>query len=191
MKNCICWMCSQWLLLSAFWSTLFLSAGTPMTHKFIMTEVSSQLIAVKGLMLSIGTILVNSTFNRYGKSIYRFYRLFIVLEMLLYATVIPLMVIGGVIPTWLYYVATAIGDMVIARNIICCNNRMRRLIYQGEDRETHDNCRPIMQSTACIGGNLIACCGIPLSTSFWFIGIGVVVGDILFLVAYHKAPRDM
>lgn len=189
MKNCIYWMCSQWLLLSTFWSTLFISAGTPMTHKFIMTEVSSQLIAAKGLVLSIGTILVNSTFNRYGRCVYKFYRYFVLVEMLLYITLIPL-IVNGCIPTWLYYVLTAVGDMIIARNIICCNNRMRRLIYKGEDRETHDNCRPIMQSTACIGGNLIACCGLPLSTSWWMVGIGVLLGDILFLVAYHKAPVD-
>lgn len=189
MKNCVCWMCSQWLLLSAFWSTLFLSAGTPVTHKFVITQVSSQLIAMKGMMLSIGTILVNSTFNKYGKSIYRFYRLFLIVEMVIYLALIPLMVMGS-LPAWVYYVMTAMCDMVIARNIICCNNRMRRLIYHGEDREMHDNCRPIMQSVACIGGNLIACCGLPVSTSWWMIGIGVVLGDILFWVAYHQAPKD-
>jgi len=183
-------MCSQWLLLSTFWSTLFLSAGTPVTHKFIMTQVSSQLIATKGMMMSIGIILVNSVFTRYGKKIYRFYRYFLIVEMVMYIALIPLMVYNSV-PTWAYYMMTAMCDMVVARNIICCNNRMRRLIYHGEDREMHDNLRPVMQSVACIGGNLIACCGLPLSTSWWMIGIGVLLGDGLFWIAYRKAPEDI
>ena len=183
-------MCSQWLLLSTFWSTLFLSAGTPVTHKFIMTQVSSQLIATKGMMMSIGIILVNSVFTRYGKKIYRFYRYFLIVEMVMYIALIPLMVYNSV-PTWAYYMMTAVCDMVVARNIICCNNRMRRLIYHGEDREMHDNLRPVMQSVACIGGNLIACCGLPLSTSWWMIGIGVLLGDGLFWIAYRKAPEDI
>ena len=183
-------MCSQWLLLSTFWSTLFISAGTPMTHKFIMSQVSSQLIAAKGMMLSIGIILVNSMFTKYGKSIYKFYRCFLIVEMAIYIALIPLMVYNS-IPTWAYYIMTAMCDMVVARNIICCNNRMRRLIYHGEDREMHDNLRPVMQSVACIGGNLIACCGLPLSTSWWMIGIGVLLGDGLFWIAYRKAPEDI
>lgn len=190
MKNCIYWMCSQWLLLSTFWSTLFLSAGTPVTHKFLMTQVSSQLIATKGMLMSIGAILVNSVFTKYGKKIYRFYKWFLMVEVVLYMALIP-MIIVGVIPARAYYMMTAVCDMVIARNIICCNNRMRRLIYNGEDRETHDNLRPVMQSVACVAGNLISCCGLPLSTSWWMIGIGVVVGDVLFWVAYRKAPEDI
>jgi hypothetical protein len=110
--------------------------------------------------------------------------------MAIYIALIPLMVYNS-IPTWAYYIMTAMCDMVVARNIICCNNRMRRLIYHGEDREMHDNLRPVMQSVACIGGNLIACCGLPLSTSWWMIGIGVLLGDGLFWIAYRKAPEDI
>lgn len=189
MKLYINWMLHQLLLHGEFWSVLFLSAATPVTRKFLISNVSSQLLAVKGIIFSIGIILVNGVYNKYGDKIYQRYRSICVAEIGMYVALAVSMVYFGMSAP-VYFMTETVSDIIIGRNIICCNSRIRRIVYNGEERETFDNSRPIAQSIAAVIGNLIAMIEIPASVCFILFSIGVIMGDVFLYIVHRKISAD-
>ncbi len=188
MKVYLKWMTSQYLIHAAFWSVLFFAAAFPVTHKWLMTEVSDKLIAFNGLVGSVGIIVVNSCFNKYGDRMFKLFRLSVALEIVVYATILPLVGFGKITPTF-YYLTTTFVDIVLLRNIVCCNNRLRKLLYDKEVREKYDNSCPIANAAGSIIGSCIGMLSLPLWLAWCFVAAGVVIGDIFLFAAHHSAVR--
>ena len=188
MKVYLKWMVSQYLIHDVFWSVLFFSAAFPMTHKWLMTEVSDKLIAFNGLVGSVGIIVVNSLFNKYGDKMFKLFMLSVALEMLVYATILPLVGFNKITPTF-YYLTTTFVDIVLLRNIVCCNNRLRRMLYDREIREKYDNSCPIANAAGTIIGSCIGMFSLPLWLAWCCVAAGVVIGDVFLILAHRSTTK--
>ena len=179
-------MTSQYLIHAAFWNVMFFAASFPVTHKWLMTEVSDKLIAFNGLVGSVGIIVVNSCFNKYSDKMFKLFNLSVCLEMLVYATILPLVGFGKITPTF-YYLTTTFVDIILLRNIVCCNNRLRKLLYDKEVREKYDNSCPIANAAGAIIGSGIGMLSLPLWLAWCCVAAGVVIGDVFLIMAYRSA----
>ena len=188
MKLYMRWMLRQLLIHADFWSMLFISTASPVTHKLVMENVSSRLIAAKGLVDAIGIIVITALFNRFGDRIYKHFVAIAMCENVAY-TLMLVGVITRTISITTYYVIESIAWILLTKNLICCCNRIRRFIYESEEREKFDNNRHIAMSAATIIGNSVALFVIPEWAAWMLMSLGIICGNLFSVLAYKQARR--
>ena len=188
MKVYMRWMTKQLLIHSCFWSILLCSAAGPVTHKLLMEAVSSRLIAIKGLVDAIGTILVTAAFNRWGDKIYRHMRAIAIGEILGYGALI-VGVIAGTLSLTQYFVLETLAWVLLTNLLICSNNKVKRYLYAADEREKFDNNRSIAFSSACVIGNSIAMLSMPPAVAWSLFLLGIAIGNVFSVLAYNQARQ--
>lgn len=172
---------------ATFWSTLFFSMAYPVTHMAIIENINKNYIALQGVVLNIGLILVNTSFiAKIGDLIFKHFRFLCVLEILAYGVLVGCTAFG-VSSIKTYYVVDMFLYALITRNMICCGNRLRRIIYKEKDREDFDNANPIACAIAnIIGSVLVFLIPLPLWFAWMLMFIGISVDNAFYIIIYRK-----
>lgn len=182
------WMWSQMMIQASFWSCLFFSAAFPHTHKYLITNISSKLISMETIVGGLGIIFIHSLFNKYSDFFFKRFKLLCVIECVVYGIGLP-MVGCGWISASSYFVTDIICGALVCRAIFCGANRLRKLVYDREERERYDNCEPIARAAACLIGGALSMLPIPLWMAWSFIAVGCVIDDVFYWIIYNKVTK--
>lgn len=188
MKTYVNWMMKQSLIHADFWSILFISIANPVTHKLVMENVSSQLIAARGLWDAVGIIVITALFNKFGDRIYKHFVAIAMCENIVYAIIIT-GVITKVVSITTMFMVESIAWILLTKNLICCCSRIRRFLYESEEREKFDNNRHVATSAAEIIGYSVAMLVVPEWLAWSLISLGIICGNMFSILAYKQARR--
>ena len=183
------WMWNDLMIQACLWSTLLYSIGYPNIKLLVMRSIDPKYIAFEGIFISVSTIITSSCFNKWGDKIFKFMPVFLITESVLYCGLVP-SILTGVVSVKAYFIIDIIAYSCIARNIICCGSRMRRILYKDEVREQFDNSLPIASAIASvIGGTVVMCCTIPLWLSWVIMGVGTSIDNVFLYVVYRRVKK--
>ena len=176
------------MIQATFWSTLAWCIAFPTIHLEIMREIDSRLFALNSIVIACGTIVSNSCFNKWGDKIFKQFILILLIESICFTTT-GCLVLAGVFTAKMFFLVEMVTVATLTRCIVCSGKRLRRLIYEGEEREKYDINDPIAMSAATILGGVIALIGIPSWLAWVVMMIGVSIDNVFYVVIYKKATK--
>ena len=182
------WMCRDLMIQATFWSTLLFSISHPHTHKYLVSNINANMMAIQGVMTSVMIIISNSSFNKWGDKIFKYFQHMCIAEIIAYGFALTAVGFGYISPT-LYILIDIFAYGCITRNMICSGNRLRRIIYKNEIRERYDNSAPIANSAACIIGGLLALIPFPDWLPWIVMICGISVDNVFYLIIYKRAVK--
>lgn len=188
MKATAKWMTNQLLIWNKLVCMFLFSISHPVIHQYLISGISPRLIAMESVMISLSTIIVNSLFIKYAERVFRYMPLLLLAETGIYATICP-SIHFGLISARMYYLIEITTVAIITRNLSCCGNRIRRILYAGEEREKYDTCVPIADAIAVIAGGSIAMIGIPLHWAWIVVMAGVIADDIFLMIIWLRLRK--
>lgn len=151
-----------------------------------MEHVSAQYLAIETIIFNVGIILVNCCFEKHGDKIYPHYPKILLLESVVYV-IIVILAATEMMSIATYFIVDICTRAVITRNIMCCANKLKSIVYKGEAREKYDNTVPVASAIACCTGASIALFPIPLWLGWVCVCIGVSVDNVFYYLAYRES----
>lgn len=182
------WMMNDPMILATFFSTLFFCIAHPQIHLYLMKGITSNFMAIQGIVFASGTLICNSCFHKWGDRLFKLFPYMCITETVVYSTVVPL-IACGVIDQKIYFIIDMIMFATITRNMMCSSNRLRRMIYQNEEREKFDNSCPMASAAACILGGLIAMIPMPLWIAWIGVAFGTSIDNVFYAYVYYRVTR--
>ena len=173
------------MIMATLLATVFFSIAHPCVHKYLMMHIPEQYLAMETIIINIGVIVVNYLFDKKGDKLYKLYPWFLLFESILYTSLVVLLVCG-VVDAKVYFIGDVFIRAIITRNIMCCANRLKRIVYEGESREKFDITTPVACAIACCIGSSIALFTIPLWLGWICISIGVSIDNLFYYLAYRE-----
>lgn len=189
MKMYTTWMWGQLMIHACFWRSIFFAWAFPHTHKFLIENISSKLLSTETITLAISTIVITSLFNKYSEKIFEHFKLYCVVECLLFAIILPAVGTGLITPSNYFIVNITIAP-VVGRMINCSATRLRRMVYDREMRERYDNCHQIALAAAGIIGGVLGMIEIPLWVAWSLVAVGVVIDDVFYWIIYNQVTKE-
>ena len=173
------------MIMATLLATMFFALAHPCIHKYIISQIPEQYLAMEMIIVNIGVIVTNYLFDKYGNKLYKFYPVFLLSETVLYTSLVILLSLN-IVDARVYFIGDVIIRATITRNIMCCANRLKRIVYEGESREKFDITVPVACAIACIIGSVVALFNIPLWLGWICIAIGVSIDNLFYYLAYRE-----
>lgn len=174
------------LIQATFWSNLFYSIGYPYIHVVTMRAINESMISANTLVICICTIAINSMWNRKSHVLYRLLPMLMALESIAYLIISTLLAFSDTFsPLW-YYILDTILFSLVSRNIICGANKLKALVYTGDDREKYDNTVQIASCISTIIGSIfILLIDVPTQIAIMLSWAGITIDNILYFLEYR------
>lgn len=190
MVVCIKWMCRQYMLHAHFWSTIGYTMMFPTMHKYFMGSIPDNFLAIENIIFSIASIVISSLANKYGDWFLKFYPKWCIIDTLSFGLIIILTATNSITVSTFYLIRIILISCV-CRSMGAACNRMKRLVYDGEEREKYDNCLNIVGCSASLIGSSVAMIGIPIWLAWCIFGFSVVIDDIMYMFAWSKITKHI
>ena len=137
-------------------------------------------ISLESIVTCLAGVIFPTLWKKYSDKLYTKYGYLLTTEGILY-TLICILLIGGYINYKAYYILDMLLFVVISKNIICGNNKLKAIRYKGETREEYDNNINIVSNlSSLIGFTLSFILTIPVSLAFILITIGICFDNIFY-----------
>lgn len=178
------------MILATFVATIFYASTYPYIHRYIMTMVSDNAVALNEIINCVGVIISGAIWNKFSDRLFPFYPLFCFLETICDVAVTVWALTTGHIAA--YYILSCIEFSVITRNMICGGNVLRILRYQSDkEREHYQNNNNSASALASIIGSIIA---MKLNLSFPIMlalaTFGNATDNIFYVVIYYQTVKN-
>ena len=177
------------LIASSVASNLFYSLSYPVVHTYLMSFVDPRTVSICSLMSCVIVALVNKSWLRYSKKLYKYFKHLLIIEGIVYSILIGMILSTSISPCT-YYIFDTLLFATITNNIICGGVKLKSLRYQGEEREKFDNTINYWANISCIIGFLIS----SIITFSWRIGfiiifISVIVDNGFYYIVYKETSK--
>lgn len=177
------------MIASSIASNLFYSLSYPVVHTYLMSFVNPRTVSICSLMSCVIVALVNKTWLKYSKKLYKYFKHLLIIETLLYSILLGMILLNYISPCT-YYIVDTLLFATITNNIICGGVKLKSLRYQGETRERFDNTINYWANISCILGFLIS----SIITFSWRIGfiiifISVTVDNAFYYIVYKETSN--
>lgn len=175
------------LLLANFISNLFYSIAYPTVHFVLIKDINEKIISLNAIVVCIAGIIAPIVWNKKSNELYNKYGYLLSIEGISYI-LLTIAFIIGTIDSRLYYLIDTILFSIITKNIICGNNKLRAIRYNGEEREKFDNDSNILSNTSSlIGFTISLLLPIPKYLAFIMLGIGIISDNVFYYRAYKES----
>lgn len=181
-------MMKDWLIRGAFLEVLFLSISSPTMKILVTSAITPQLIASRFMVGNISVILFTVLYDKYSDNIYKWYPIMSGMRIIVYTVAVSL-ILSNKLTIPAYYIIDIIISTMVSKSIHCCYARMKRLAYNGEDRERFDNYKPIAAATAGLIGNTFAFIGVSTSIAWICFAISVIIDNICGIIQWYDLKR--
>lgn len=177
------------MILANFIVDTFYSSTYPFIHKEVMQYVTSSQVAILNIIDCLGVILYSWAWNKYGKTLYKFYPYFCMLETILTISTTTAYILTHNIVAC--YLVDSVVFTIITRNILCGTIRMKAARYPDSDsREKFDNRNNGYSSLATIIGSVIAIwLKLPYAIMLVIATVGNCIDNIAFTIIYYKMKK--
>lgn len=160
----------------------------PSIHIWVMSAVNSRMMSTVNLLTNIAITIVAILWNKYGSKLFKYYKVFLILETILEAIVCIVSVYTG--NALAYYISDSIIYSLITRHIIAGGNRIRANRYKTpESRSKYDNNAQMLSSIAGIIGPSLAFILNPSISTSIIIGTVSCTLDNAFMWVFHSECR--
>ena len=180
---------SKLMLTANLISTLFYSVSYPYIYAETIKVVPHMYIGIEQIVSCLGTIVFCKIWNAYSDKLFRYYDVFlwleIVADIVLFADVLIRQNLN------FYFLLNVITYAVITKQVICGGTKMKARVHPTEKlREQYDNNASIVNSIATLVGAGIAMIFVfDLKWLFVCAFIGNVIDNAFFLYIYNKIRR--
>lgn len=177
------------LILASFLSTLFFGIGMPVETTYIFHALAPKAIALRDIIVCLGSLLATNLWNRYGDKLYPYWGILAILEVVCTAIIMAgLFIFPGMETT--YFIGMGLVNALIVRNMVCGGNKLRALLFEGKERELFDNYNMMAMSSAVIIGGIVNLLYTPpIWLAFTCIFIGVTVDNILYWRVWKNSQK--
>lgn len=177
------------MILASFLTTLFYASTYPYINKYIITNVSENMIALNQIINCASIIIFGSLWNKFPQKLFKHYPKYCVLETILNITITLFVLLTDNIIG--YYLLDTFIFSVVTRNIICGNIKLRARRYTTEEKRSEfDNNDNSAYAAATIIGSLIA---MILHLSFPVMIVLATIGNCIdntfYVFIYRKTIR--
>ena len=177
------------LIVSSIASNLFYSLSYPIVHTYLMSFMESRTVSICSLISCIIVALVNKSWLRYSKKLYKYFKHLLIIETIAYSILVGMMLSNSISPCT-YYIFDTLLFATITNNIICGGVKLKSLRYRGEEREKFDNNINYWANISSIIGFLIS----SIITFSWKIGfiiifISVIVDNGFYYIVYKETSK--
>lgn len=178
------------LLTANFLYKLFYSLALPTVTKLLVSNITNKYIAFNAIVECSLAIILGKLWNKYNSKFFKYYGVYVVLELIGYWTLIIFVLTNKINYSWFYIIDTMLFA-IISTNILFGNSKLKTLIYaNGEDRNKFDNDVEVYLNSATLIGcglNLV----LNLSNNMAFISmiVGMMTRDLLYLVTYKETKN--
>lgn len=180
---------SKLMLTANLISTLFYSVSYPYIYAETIKVVPHMYIGIEQIVSCLGTIVFCKIWNAYSDKLFRYYDVFlwleIVADIVLFADVLIRQNLN------FYFLLNVITYAVITKQVICGGTKMKARVHPNEKlREQYDNNASIVNSIATLVGAGIAMIFVlDLKWLFVCAFIGNVIDNAFYLYIYNKIRR--
>lgn len=174
------------LLLANFISNLFYSIAYPTVHFILIKDINEKIISLNAIIVCIAGIIIPILWNKKSNELYNKYGYLLSFEGISYI-LLTIAFIIGTIDSRLYYLIDTILFSIITKNIICGNNKLRAIRYNGEEREKFDNDTNILaNASSLIGFTISLLISLPEHLAFILLCIGIISDNIFYYKVYKE-----
>lgn len=177
------------IIMATFLTTLFYASTYPYINKIIISNASSNLIAMNQIGNCLSIIIFSTLWKKYNDKLYKHFRFFCISETLSIISICILTILTENII--MYYILDTLFFCIITRNIICGGITLRANRYKKEkERVEFDNNDNIAASAATIIGSLIAMI-LKLDFNIMLIiaTIGNMIDNVFYIVIYTRQQK--
>jgi hypothetical protein len=148
--------------------------------------ITERIISANQVIVCLAIILIHSLWNKYSSIFYKWFKVLLLIEGLLYSVLMYGMAMKIFSP-FTYYLTDTLIFSFITNNIICGANKITSIRYKGESREKYDNTISIAAAAATLIGSSVAIIiKIPTSIAFILSWVGIIIDNIFYWIVYNK-----
>lgn len=180
---------SNLMLLSNLICTLFYATSYPYIYAETVKIVPYYYISLEQIMLCFGTIVFCRLWNKYSDRLFKYYRTFLLLEILADMILFADVLIRNDLS--FYFLLNVVIASTITKNLSCGGVKMRAMVNPSErEREQFDNNSNIVNAIATLVGASVAIVfDIELKWLFILAFIGNA-SDNFFYLYIHKVVNN-
>lgn len=179
------------LMLSAnFLSTLFYSMSYPYIYAETLKAVPKGYISFEQILQCVGTVILCAVWNRYSDRLFRYYGLFLWLEIAADTILFADVIIRNNLK--FYFLLNVVIYAVITKNLICGGTKMRAVVHDSQTlRERYDNNSNIVNSAASLlGAGISVLFQISITSLFVLAFAGNIIDNVFYLYIYSQLKRS-
>ena len=173
------------LILASFLSSTLFMVGTPTINVSVMSHINNNTVATGTIIVCLGGSLAAVLWNRWGKALYPYWGLLNILEALLLGAADAYYYVSN--DAISYYLVAALVNGIIVRNLVCGGNKLRSILFEGEERERYDNINMMAMSIGTVVGSAINMMWCP---PLEYALIAEFVGDIIDNILYYSVWKS-
>lgn len=177
---------SKLMLTANLISTLFYSVSYPYIYAETIKVVPHMYIGIEQIVSCLGTIVFCKIWNTYSDKLFRYYDVFlwleIVADIVLFADVLIRQNLN------FYFLLNVITYAVITKQVICGGTKMKARVHPTEKlREQYDNNSSIVNAVSTlIGAGVAMIFDFNLTLLFVFAFIGNAIDNAFYIYIYNK-----
>ena len=180
----------KWLLISMFFSGLFVTYVSPQISKSVITQLPAEWIAFEALFSSIVGLIIGMIWKgKFRHDIIQYFVIFCICECLA----------GFIMAMYLVFINYNVWVLAITQliyvNFICtlvgkCIMAFKAKLWPEKEREIYDNNLSIVSGITCIIGFGIALLMMPsLNVALFIWGLCCIIDDIGWIIVYIKNEK--
>lgn len=180
---------SNLMLVAAFISTIFYAASYPYIYAETLKVIPQVYISIEQIICCLGTVVFCKLWNKYSDKLFRYYDLFLWLEIIADSGLFAYVLISWNLS--FYFLLNVIIYSTITSNLVRGGTKMRAKVNPTEKlREIYDNNNNIVNSVATLmGASLAIFYQVSLKILFVLALIGNIVDNFFYLYIYKELRR--
>jgi hypothetical protein len=165
-----------------------------MSYPYIYAEtlkvVPKGYISFEQILQCVGTVILCAVLNRYSDRLFRYYGLFLWLEIAADTILFADVIIRNNLK--FYFLLNVVIYAVITKNLICGGTKMRAVVHDSQAlRERYDNNSNIVNSAASLlGAGISVLFQISITSLFVLAFAGNIIDNVFYLYIYSELKRS-
>lgn len=178
------------LIKAQFYSTFLYAIAWPPIQIVLMHAIDSRLLAISTMMSCISSIIIGKLWNEYKDKLYKFYNLFLILEVITEIVIAFIAIISN--NYLLYYILSIFITAIITKNITYGNNILIAKKYNTEDEKVvySNNSSIFYNAATLVGSTIILFIQPPIWFSFILMFFGLTIDNIFYSIEYKKERTE-